>query len=305
MRALVLGGNGFIGSHVVDALLNDGYFVRVLDRSPEMFRKSLDRVDYFRGLFDDIPLLIEALQGIDIVYHFISTTVPGTSNQDPVSDIQSNLISTVRLFEQMNKTGVERIVFLSSGGTVYGIPKQWPINEDHPTQPICSYGIVKVANESYLQIFQELHNIRPVILRASNPYGERQGHIGVQGVIGTFLAKVAKGESIQIWGDGNIIRDFIYVGDLVRLCVVAAESEYCGVFNAGSGKGHSINHILKEIIAITGVTPQVDYKPGRAFDIPRVVLDISKAVKTFGWNPDTELQNGIKKTWSWMQNIKI
>lgn len=238
MTALVLGGNGFIGSHVVDCLLAAGHEVRVFDRIPERFRAPMHNVDYRQGDFDDLPTLAEALEGVEVLFHLISTTVPSTSNLDPVHDIETNLVNSVKLFQLAVQKKVSRIVYLSSGGTVYGIPQTIPIPETHLLRPICSYGVVKVAVEHYLAMFQQLHGLEYVVLRPSNPYGERQGHFGVQGVVGTFLGKVKRNESVEVWGDGSIIRDYIYINDLARLCVLAGNSSgISGAFNAGSGLG--------------------------------------------------------------------
>lgn len=299
VQVLVLGGCGFIGSHLVDSLLVSGYNVRVLDRSPEIYRAPLVNVDYRFGDFADIPTLMEALEGVEIVYHLISITVPSTSNLDPVNDIQSNLINTVRLLQLMVQKNIKRIVYLSSGGTVYGIPETNPIPERHPLRPICSYGVVKVAIENYLQMFHQLYGIEYVALRASNPYGERQGHLGVQGVIGTFMRKLLTNEPIEIWGDGEVVRDFIYVGDLAELCMLSGSAEMNGVFNAGGGTGYSINSIVSSLGAVTGKPIQIVYKAARGYDVPRVILDISQIRNYLGWSPKVELEAGLKATWGW------
>ncbi len=299
LKALVLGGNGFIGSHLIDRLLSRGYWVRVFDRFPERFRKPLANVDYRIAQFSDSFALAEALEGIDIVYHLISTTVPGTSNLNPAADINDNLIMTVRLLEQMTKAGVKRILFLSSGGTVYGNPEKLPVTENHPLNPICSYGIVKLAVEKYLFMYQRLYGLQPVVIRPSNPYGPRQGHIGVQGLIATFIHKIINGETIKIWGDGLITRDYLYIEDLVKLCVIAGGSDYTGIFNAGSGQGHSILSIIDILADIVGEQLDIIHEPVRSFDVREVVLDITKAKEKFGWHPDISLEDGIKKCWLW------
>jgi len=301
MKVLVLGGNGFIGSHVVDQLLAAGHRVRVFDRSPERFRKPLKDVEYRLGRFDDTFQVAEALQGMDAVCHLISTTVPGTSNLDPVADVQNNLINTLNLLEQMRKKGLRRILYLSSGGTVYGNPASSPISENHPLKPISSYGIVKVAIEKYLFMYQQLYGLQPVILRPSNPYGPRQGHAGVQGLIGTLLARAFSGETLEIWGDGSIVRDYMHVSDLARLCVVALEDSSCGVFNAGSGEGHSINQIIEMIRELTGSKLNVRYEEARSFDVKKVVLDISSAMQQFDWKPEVELSTGIREHMEWLR----
>lgn len=301
MKALVLGGNGFIGSHVVDQLLSEGHSVRVFDRAPERFRKPLPNVDYRLASFDDVAVLMEALEGIDVVFHLISTTVPSTSNKDPVYDIASNLMGTVKLLDLIRDSSVSRIVYLSSGGTVYGVPEFSPILESHPLRPICSYGVVKVAIENYFQMYHHLYGIDYVALRASNPYGERQGHTGVQGVIGTFMGKVLSGEAIEIWGDGSVIRDFIHVDDLANLCVCAGKSSALGIFNAGSGNGNSVNEIVSTLSSVSGVEITPSYRSGRSYDVPQIVLDISKAKEEFSWNPIVELEEGIRRAWHWME----
>ncbi len=304
MKALVLGGSGFIGSHIVDTLLAAGHKVRVYDRAPERFRATPDAVEFMPGEFGDTEMLAEALNGIDLVLHLVSTTVPSTSNLYPVADIKGNLINTVRLLELMRTAGVRRILYLSSGGTVYGTPEIDPVPEGHPLRPISSYGIVKVAVENYLRMEHQLHGLSYTVVRASNPYGPRQGHVGVQGVIGTYLWSLARGNPIQLWGDGKIVRDFIYVGDLAQLCLMAVEAGISGNFNAGCGQGHSIAEIIAEIGRVTGQTLNPVRKPGRGFDVPRVVLDIGKIQAATGWKPETPLNEGLAETWAWVKNQK-
>lgn len=300
MHVLVVGGCGFLGSHIVDVLLERGCSVRVLDRRPEAFRPPLPSVEYVMGDFSDAVLLSEALMGTDAVVHLVSTTVPSTSNLDPVSDIKGNLIATVRMLEVMRAVGVSNIVYLSSGGTVYGIPRTDPIAEDHPLQPVSSYGIVKTAIEKYLHMESYLHGLRYCTLRASNPYGPRQGHGGVQGVIGTYLWRVARGEPIEVWGDGSVVRDFIYVRDIAELCVTALYSDTSGVFNAGYGEGASILDIIAMIERTVGRPLTPTFKPGRNFDVPRAVLDIKRVRQELDWAPKVTLEEGIQRSWNWV-----
>lgn len=303
MKTLVLGGNGFIGSHVVDRLIAAGHAVRVVDRSAERFRPPLAGVEYIEAEFADESTLGHALTGVDVVYHLASSTVPATSNLDPVADIEINLVAAVRLLNAMLRARVSRIVFLSSGGTVYGVPEILPIPESHPLNPICSYGIVKIAIENYLFMYRSLHGLEPVVLRASNPYGERQGHTGEQGVIGTFLHRLKAGEVIEIWGDGSVVRDFIYVGDLADLCVRAGSSDYSGTLNAGSGTGHSINDIVASIARVTGREIEPLYQSSRAYDVPEAVLDVTRARQALGWKSSTDLAEGIRRTADWIASL--
>ena len=274
--------------------------VRVLDRRPEMFRPPLPGVDYVTGDLSDTAQIYEALTGMDAVIHLASSTVPATSNLDPIADITGNLVATVRLLEVMRNAGVRKMVYLSSGGTVYGVPDTDPVSETHPLRPISSYGIVKVAIENYLFMEHRLHGLQHVILRASNPYGPRQGHVGIQGIIGTHLWRLARNEPIEVWGDGSIVRDFIHVRDLAALCIIALRSPVTGSFNAGSGDGASISRVVEAVLKIVGGDIQPIYKPGRSFDVPRVVLDITKARDMLGWVPQIPLDEGLADTWKWM-----
>ena len=306
MKILILGGNGFIGSHVVDELLSAGHSVRVFGRSADAWRAPPPSVRYYLGDFSNATLLAEALEGVDAVFHLISTMVPSTSNLDPIADIQSNLESSVKLFEAMVSLDVRRIVFLSSGGTVYGSPTVLPIPESHQLNPICSYGVVKIAIEKYLGMFSHLYGLEALIIRASNPYGPRQGYQGVQGVISTFMYKILSEEKLVIWGDGSTTRDYLYVSDLARLCRVAVESDLSGVYNAGAGKGVTLAEIVQRIEVLTGKKAVVEHMPARSFDVQEVVLDIDKAHRAFNWKPEVHLEDGLEHHYAWMsKNINL
>lgn len=300
MRVLVLGGSGFIGSHIVDKLLAEGHNVRVFDRGAELYRPTPPAAEFIKGDFSDEADIKPALEGIDVVFHLISTTVPSTANLDPVADIMGNLVATVRLLELMRKRGIKRLLYLSSGGTVYGIPQTDTVTEDHPLAPISSYGIVKVAIENYIRIEADLHGLLPLILRPSNPYGPRQGHGGIQGAIGTFMWRAAHGELIELWGDGSVVRDFIHITDLAKLCLSSLGTDRTGIFNAGSGQGHSIRDILETVARVSGKSLTPAIKPGRKLDVPRIVLDITAAKQALDWQPEIGLEEGLSETWQWI-----
>lgn len=302
MKYLVLGGNGFIGSHLVKGLHDAGHEVRVYDRKLDEGVVVSESIEYIVGDFTDIFKIAEALSGIDVVYHLISTTVPSTSNLDMVNDIETNLISTTRLLKTMVDVGVKKIVFLSSGGTVYGNPSINPIPESHPLNPICSYGIVKVAIEKYLFLFNQLHGLEYNILRVSNPYGSNQQHYGVQGVIPTFLIKTLKDEPITIWGDGTIERDYIEIEDLIDVSIKAGMKMLNDVFNVGSGKLTSINNIISVIEDVTKQELEIKKLPKRNFDVKSISLDCNSAIKTFNWKPKCDLKTGIYRNWEWLNN---
>jgi len=302
MRALVIGGCGFIGSHIVDSLSAQGARIRVLDRQPERFRAKLSGVEYLFGSFLERMTLAEALSGVDIVFHAVSTTFPGTADLDPASDVSENLCGTLGLLELMREMGISRIVYLSSGGTVYGIPDICPVPEHHPLRPIGSYGIVKAAVEQYLRVYERRYGLSPVIVRASNPYGPRQAHSGVQGVVATFLGSVASGEPIEVWGDGSVVRDYIDVREVAGFCARAAASDVAGAFNVGSGQGTSLLELIGIIHEVTGLEQKTVFKIARPVDVPISVLDVTRAQQHLGWTPSVKLSQGIADTWAWMQS---
>lgn len=300
-RALILGGCGFIGSHLVDVLLEQGVALRIFDRQGERFRAPLRDAEYVWGDFRDRSVLSEALSGVDRVYHVLSTTFPGTANLDPATDVSDNLVGTIALLDLMKQAGIRRIAYLSSGGTVYGPLETVPVPETHPLRPNNSYGIVKVAVESYLEMYRCLHNLSPVVIRASNPYGPRQGHFGVQGVVSTFLRRINRGTPIEIWGDGAVVRDYIYIRELAELIALAGESDVMGPVNAGSGEGIALREVLTTIERVIGRSADVAYKAAREIDVPVSVLDVTRARNAFGWQARMPLQDGVALSWSWLQ----
>lgn len=295
--ALVLGGHGFIGSELACALAAKGCKAKVFGRRATHDFGGIDGIQSVVGDFTDGVALATALEGVDIVYHLVSSTVPSTSNLNPVSDVSTNLTGTVRLLEIMREKCVKRIVYVSSGGTVYGNPVSLPVTEDHPLEPLCSYGIVKVAVENYLRMYAHLYGFHATILRVSNPYGENQARIGVQGLILTLLKKVMANEPIEIWGDGSIVRDYIYISDVVAALIQAAERSATGVFNIGSGLGYSINEILELVAITTNQKLDISFLKKRNFDVSKIYLDIGKANTEFGWEPVVDLLSGCSLCW--------
>lgn len=285
---LVLGGAGFIGSHLVDGLKAAGHEVRVFDRPHEFLEPAQ---------------LERSLPGAELVFHLISTTVPKNSNDNPALDIESNIAGTARLLELLRKHPPRRLVFISSGGTVYGVPRVTPIRESHPTDPISSYGIHKLAIEKYLHMNHALYGLDYRVLRVANAYGERQRTDKAQGAVAVFLERVLRGEPIQIWGDGSVVRDYVYAGDIAQsfLRVVEYQGEE-RVFNIGSGQGVSLNELVDAIARVIGRRPAVEYTPGRRFDVPVNVLDISRAQLELGWRPRIPLAEGLRRTYEWMRS---
>jgi UDP-glucose 4-epimerase len=305
-RCLILGGRGFIGTHLADSLAKKGHFVRCFDRprgdSIEHHFFGCSNIEHFDGDFLNERDLTSALEGIDICFHLVSTTLPKSSNADPVFDIESNVLGTIRLLNLAARSGLAKVVFVSSGGTVYGVPQNVPISETHPTDPVCSYGIAKLAIEKYLHLFHTLHGLDYTVLRLANPFGEGQRVDASQGAVAVFLGKMLRGEPIEVWGDGSVVRDYVYIDDVVDALLLSMEhSKDERVFNIGSGRGHSINEVLDALEVATGLLADRRYLPGRSFDVPVSVLSIERALLSLGWSPKVNFDQGLERFASWMK----
>lgn len=306
MEYIVLGGSGFIGSYIVDEILSQGHNVTVLDMGPERYRIPVPNVKYIFGSITDLDLLNEVLEGKDILIHSVSTTVPITSNQNIDFDIETNLISSVNIFKIAAEKNIKRIVYLSSGGAIYGEPIFVPISEDHPTHPMSSYGITKLAIEKYLNYFSVNFGLEYNIIRPSNPYGPRQNPFSNQGVIAVFLGKVLQGETIEVWGDGSAAKDYIYIKDVASAIYRASISDIVSeIFNIGSGYSTSLNDIIDVIKNITNREVKVNYQDLKAFDVQKVCLDINKAQKLLSFKPQIDIEDGIKDTWQFITTLDI
>jgi len=286
----------------VRRLVREGYFVRVLDpnASCQCPGELNGQVEMIRGTVCDRTLLKRCCEGAKVLFHFASSTLPAESNRDPIKDAASNLIDNLGVLTAAANSGVERVIFPSSGGTVYGIPAVLPISEACSTDPISSYGIVKLTTEKYMMLFERQYSMRCIALRYGNPYGDGQyASIGF-GVIPAFFHAAAMNRPLEVWGDGSVVRDFIYIEDAVEATLRVLH--YGGpirIFNIGSGVGTSINEIVRAIQMVTGLRIQVAYREGRHSDVPQIILDIARAKQELGWSPRTSLNEGIARAWKW------
>ncbi|TAF35470.1 MAG: NAD-dependent epimerase/dehydratase family protein [Cytophagales bacterium] len=304
MRILITGGRGFLGKHALALLLEQGYQVRVLSRHqalPPEFVSKKAQIEWFVGDLSNKARLLAACADCEAVLHLAWSTVPHSAAEAPSLDVHQNVIGSINLLEASVSQGVKKFVFLSSGGTVYGVPQQSPISEEHHLQPITPYGISKATVENYVRFFERKHQLDCCILRVANAYGEYQNLDKRQGVIGHWLDSFARAEPIKIWGDGQIIRDFVYVRDVAEALLKALELQNAPVktFNIGSGEGLSLNDLVKKMQLVTQQNTQIVYQEARPDDVPSNVLDIAAAREVLGWQPRISLQEGLQNTWNW------
>lgn len=300
---LVLGANGFIGSHLVDELVRQGHKVRAFDRFASTTKHQFyqnENIEIFSGDFLNRADIRAALDGVDVVYHLVSTTTPVTAENDPLVDIDTNLHGSVELFQQCVDAKVKHIFYTSSGGTVYGERQNTlPIKETEATLPVSPYGIVKLATENYLRYFKAKYNVDYTIFRLANPYGPRQPFWRRQGAVSIFLDKVINDEALTIFGDGSMIRDYIYIGDAVEMMVAALSGTEQDVYNIGSGKGVSVNEMLKSVEKAVGKKSKKELVPAPSSFVHTSVLDISRYSEEFQFVPRVSIDEGIHRAYQY------
>lgn len=306
---LVLGADGFIGSNLIFSLLKDkAYNIKAFDLFKNNQTKNLEKVkgeiEIISGNFLNRNDIIEALTGVDYVFHFISLTTPGSSRLEPLIDIETNIRGTVVLLEECVKAGVKKIIFPSSGGAIYGNNSKTIYSETDQTNPISPYAISKLTIEKYLEYFKINYGLEYLILRYSNPYGPRQNITGNQGIIPIFLGLIKQNKPIVVFGDGENVRDFIYIDDLIEATKILAfkDTEY-RLYNVGSGEGKSINEVVSIIKNITKRDVDVKHLENRTSDVKVNVLDIRRVVSETGLIPKVSLEEGVKRTWEWINSI--
>lgn len=299
-RFLVIGGNGFIGSHIVDELAARGHSVSAFDRfSANRTRYTAPGVRRIVGDALNRADLAVAVPGHDQILHLVSTTTPATADGDPTLDLRTNLPASIELFELAAAAGVKRVLFASTGGAIYGDQDVALMGEELAPKPISPYAIGKLAIEGYLRYFERRSGLGSVALRISNPYGPRQGVGKRQGVIPIFLAAIAAGRPITVLGDGSMVRDFIAVEDVARMLVDVAEGEpRHSLYNIGSGQGVTITELVETIERVVGRKVEVERRPVPPTFVDRVVLDTTRFRSEFRPRELIGLEDGIRATWA-------
>jgi UDP-glucose 4-epimerase len=298
-KCLLTGGAGFLGLHLATGLAKAGYDVTILDKAIPPKSKGINSI---KGDFKDSQTTTKALKGKDILFHFAWSSVPADPIKNVQQDVSKNRKYTIRLFELAAKLKIKKVIFPSSGGSVYGNVKKIPIRETQKTNPISPYATSKLAVEKYIYLFHETFGVDYLILRISNPYGPRQSPDRNQGLIPKLIANALKGEETPIFGSTKAIRDYIYIGDVVSAILKLVKNDVKNdTFNIGSGKGRTIDEIIKGISKVVGVTPKIILKPERHSDVFKNALSIAKIKRKISWKPQTDLKKGLKLTLDWIK----
>ena len=307
LRCTVLGANGFIGTNLCLSLISLGASVRGCGRSAFARLELGDKVDWFQfDITKNDGNVRNIIKDSDFVVHLVSTLLPAQSNLEQVRDVEENLIGTLRLLDCCKDAGIRRVIFASSGGTVYGPQLNMPINETVLPNPICSYGIVKATTENYLHLYRHLYGLDFVALRISNPFGQYQMPHD-QGLVAALIGKALTGSTVDIWGDGSAVRDYIYVDDVVNAIVIAMALEKPDaprVYNIGSGVGRTVKEVFEAINTVHGSILEVNRHPTRSVDVAKNILDISLASAQLGWRPCTDWTYALEKTYDWLRGVR-
>ncbi|MBI3812693.1 MAG: NAD-dependent epimerase/dehydratase family protein [Nitrospirae bacterium] len=298
MKVLVTGGAGFIGSHIVDRLIQEGHEVVVVDNLSTGKKKNLNRASRFYKM-DILNPKIEKIfkkEKPDLISHHAAQMDVRRSVADPIFDAQVNILGLLNVLENAVRCGTKKVVFASSGGAVYGEQQVFPAPETHPLHPVSPYGISKLAGEHYLYYYQRVTGLSYVALRYANVYGPRQDPFGEAGVVAIFSQKTLLSDQPIINGNGKQTRDYVFVEDVVEAHMTVLEDGIQGIFNVGTGKETSVNQLFRHLVEITGSKVKEVYGPEKRGEQIRSVLDYTKLKKATDWEPKVQLQDGLKVT---------
>ncbi len=305
MNILVTGGAGFIGSHLVDALIVHRHRVTILDDLRTGKRSFVNRsARFIKGDVCDQGMTrrVFTREKPEVVFHLAAHIDLRKSVADPVYDAQENILGSLTVLEQCRRVGTKKFIFSSTGGAIYGDTRRIPTPEQQTPKPRSPYGINKRAIEQYLDYYREVHGIPSVTLRYSNVYGPRQNPDGEAGVVAIFAKKIFNRQSITINGDGRQTRDYVFVEDVVRANILAMDRDISGVFNIGTGKEVTVNALLRQMERCVHGTTRFTHGPAKLGEQRRSALNSARASRVLGWKPQVHLEEGLKKTLSWFQS---
>jgi len=304
MRILVTGGAGFIGSHVVDAYVRAGHDVLVVDDLSGGCRSNLNRDARFKKLDIRSPRLMDLIrkERPEVINHHAAQIDVRRSMAHPILDADVNVLGSLNLLESARACGVRKIIYASSGGTVYGEPEYLPCNEKHPINPLCHYGVSKHVVEHYLYLYGRNYGLSYSVLRYANVYGPRQDPQGEAGVVAIFAGQMLQGGHVRINGTGEQERDYIYVEDVAAANVACLERGDGEIYNLGCGRGTSVNEIFYMLRKITGYELEAEHGPPKLGETFKIFLDCSKAREELGWEPLVDLADGLNRS---VEHIKL
>lgn len=299
---LIIGGTGFIGSALVKRLqLQNTKSIHVLARHAE--RSTLANVFSHRGSIDDTDLVRKILPHCSTIIHAASTTTPGVSAKQPSLEATQNILPTLRFLELLSEFPARQLLYISSGGTFYGHPQTNPVTEIATFSPQSYYGAGKVAVEAFLKAYQYQTGSSVISLRPSNVYGYGQPFRQGFGLIRTMFEHALNRTALEIWGNGEIIRDFIYIDDVVDVCIALIYKEnISGSYNVGYGEGYSINSVLQQLEMVCKTTVSKKFLPARQIDVQSIVLNNKSLRQLLQWKPKIELEQGLQLTWNWLHH---
>ncbi|MBU0646541.1 NAD-dependent epimerase/dehydratase family protein [Patescibacteria group bacterium] len=305
-KAIVTGGAGFIGSHIVDALIKRRIKVAVVDDLSTGQKKNLNpNAKFFQVSIasPQFPQIIKKLKP-DVIFHCAAQINVRESVNDPLKDARQNILGTLALAQAAADANVKKIIFSSSGGAMFSDAIKPPYSEKQEAQPVSPYGIAKRAGEMYLDFFHQTHGLPYVALRYANVYGPRQNDKGEAGVIAIFAGRMLKGQPVKINGTGRQTRDFVYVDDVVKANMLAMRKNATGIFHVGTGRQTEIKTIFKKINALTGGLMPQRHNAAQPGEVMRSALDCRKAKQSLAWQPSVKMDEGLKKTVEWFRKQK-
>lgn len=308
MKILVTGGAGFIGSNIVDGFLREGHDVAVVDNLCTGLEKNINQAARFhRCDIRDQDALDRVFQEErpDCVDHHAAQIDVRKSTDDPIYDAECNILGSLNVIMCAIGAGAKKVIYSSTGGAIYGEPDYLPVREDHPVRPECQYGISKHTVEHYLHLYSIHYGLHYTVLRYSNVYGPRQNPLGEAGVNAIFIGQMMSGVTPTIFGDGEQVRDYVYVGDVVRANILALSRADNQIVNVATGIGTSVNQVYAELARILAFSNPPIYAPPRLGELQRVYLDRTLARSELGWEPCVALREGLRKTIEWYQSAGL